>query len=219
MESLHVSEDPASTGNFDEREGRSPLVMVAAVICALALTGGLFLGYMFLKKRHAEQVNAQAQAQKAAALAAQPNRPTGPPVLQVFVDDAMLKGSQTIIGGTLLNISQETLTGLTVELTLGSRRGGQTETRAVAVEPQDLAPQQQGRYSIKLPAQDYGYVRLSKIKSGGRAEELAYKTAPGAQRPPEVIKPEVKTIIVKQPPKRGKGEEFINTPDNPAKIH
>ncbi len=148
MESLHVSEDPASTGNFDEREGRSPLVMVAAVVCALALTGGLFLGYMFLKKRHAEQVNAQVAAQRAAAQAAQASKPTGPPVLQVFVDDAMLKGSQTVIGGTLLNISQETLSDLSVELELRTRKGGQAETRAVAVEPKDLAPQQQGRYSI-----------------------------------------------------------------------
>lgn len=218
MESLHVSEDPASTGNFDEREGRSPLVMVAAVVCALALTGGLFLGYMFLKKRHAEQVNAQVEAQRAAAQAAQVSKPTGPPVLQVFVDDAMLKGSQTVIGGTLLNISQETLSDLKVELELRTRKGGQVETRAVAVEPKDLAPQQQGRYSIRLSTQDYSHARLLKIRSGGHEEELAFKSAPGAQRPPEVIKPEVKTIIVKQPPKRGKGEDFINTPDNPARI-
>jgi hypothetical protein len=215
MESLHVSTDTTGPENFDKRGGRSPLVMVIAVISALAVTGGLFAGYMFLKKRHADQVNAQQrQAQMASA-----SKSAAPPVLQVFVDDAMLKGSQTIIGGTLLNISREEISDLSVELELRPRKGGNLETRAVSVEPQNLAPNQQGRYSLKLSTQDYSHARLLRIKSGSRTDEVAFKTVPGAQRPPEVIKPEVKTIIVKQPPKRGNGEEFINTPDTPAKIH
>jgi hypothetical protein len=214
MESLHVSTDTTGPENFDERGGRSPLVMVIAVISALAVTGGLFAGYMYLKKRHADQVNAQRQAQMATA-----SKPAAPPVLQVFVDDAMLKGSQTIIGGTLLNISREDISDLSVELELRSRKGGNIETRAVSVEPKDLAPNQQGRYILKVATQDYSHARLLRIKSGSRPDEVAFKAMPGAQRPPEVIKPEVKTIIVKQPPKRSNGEEFINTPDTPAKIH
>jgi hypothetical protein len=213
MESLHVSRDTTGPENFDERGSRSPLVMVIAIISALALTGGLFAGYMFLKKRHAEQVSAQRQAQMAIV-----NKPAVPPLLQVFVDDAILKGSQTVIGGTLLNISRETISDLSVELELRRRKGGSPETRSVSVEPGDLAPDQQGRYSLKVATQDYSHVRLLRIKSGARPEEVAFKTAPGAQRPPEVIKPEVKTIIVKQPPKRGNGEEFINTPDNPSRV-
>jgi hypothetical protein len=215
MESLHVSSDTTGTENFEERGGRSPVVMVIAVIAALALTGGIFAGYMFLKKRHAEQVNAQRQAEMAAAA----TKPAAPPELQVFVDDAMLKGSQTVIGGTLLNISGEKISDISVELELRPRKGGSAETRAVAVEPKDLAPNQQGRYSLKVSTQDYSHARLLRIKSGARTEEVAFKTAPGAQRPPEVIKPEIKTILVKPPPKRGNGEEFINTPDTPAKIH
>jgi hypothetical protein len=213
MESLHVSTDTAGSENFDERGGRSPLIMVIAIISALALTGGLFAGYMFLKKRHAEQVNAQRQAQLGAA-----SKPAAPPVLQVFVDDAMLKGSQTIIGGTVLNISGEAISDLSVELELRARKGGNVETRAVLVEPRNLSPNQQGRYSLKIATQDYSHARLLRIKSGSRADEVAFKSVPGAQRPPEVIKPEVKTIIVKQPPRRGNGEEFINTPDTPARI-
>jgi hypothetical protein len=215
MESLHVSSDTTGAENFDERGGRSPLVMVVAIIAALALTGSLFAGYMFLKRRHAAQVNAQRQAETAAAA----TKPAAPPELQVFVDDAMLKGSQTVIGGTLLNISRETISDLSVELELRPRKGGSPETRPVTVEPKDLAPNQQGRYSLKLATQDYSHARLLRITSGARTEEVAFKTAPGAQRPPEVIKPEVKTIIVKPPPKRSNGEEFINTPDTPAKIH
>jgi hypothetical protein len=213
MESLHVSTEATGPENFDERGGRSPLVMVIAIISALAVTGGLFAGYMFLKKRHADQVNAQRQAETPPA-----SKPAAPPVLQVYVDDAMLKGSQTIIGGTLVNISQEPISNLSVELELRARKGGNVETRAVSVEPQNLAPNQQGRYSLKLATRDYSHARLLRIKSGSRADEVAFKSMPGAQRPPEVIKPEVKTTIVKQPPKRGNGEEFINTPDTPARV-
>jgi hypothetical protein len=213
MESLHVSRDTTGQENFDERDGRSPLVMVIAIISALAVTGGLFAGYMFLKKRHADQVNAQKQAEMVPA-----SKPAAPPELQVFVDDAMLKGSQTIIGGTLLNISRETIEDLSVELELRQRKGGNAETRTVSVEPKDLAPNQQGRYSLKVATQDYSHVRLLRIKSASRRDEVAFKSAPGAQRPPEVIKSEVKTIIVKQPPRRGNDEEFINTPETPARV-
>ncbi len=217
MESLHVSRDTTSE-DFEARERRSPVVTIVAIICALALTGGLFLGYMLLKKRHAEQVNAQAQAERAAAQqAATVSKPAGPPLLQVFVDDAMLRGSQTLLGGTLVNISDQKLSDLSVELELRQRKGGQAETRAVAVQPKDLDPNQQGRYALKLPSQDYSSARLLRIKSGASADELAFKTAPGAQRPPEVIKPEVKTIIVKPPPSKGNGD-FINTPDTPTRI-
>lgn len=218
MESLHVTRNSTGSENFDERGGRSTLVMAVAIICALLLTGGLFAGYLYLKQRHAEQLGAQKQAEMALANKSAP-KPAAPPLLQVFVDDAMLRGSQTILGGTLLNISQETLSDLSVELELRQRKGGISETRTIAPEPKDLAPNGQGRYSLKLESRGYSSARVLSIKSGSRAEELPFKTAPGAQRPPEVIKPTVKTIIVKPPARRSNDEEFINTPDNPSKIH
>src|SRR6267143_1492704 len=44
---------------------------------------------------------------------------------------------------------------------------------------------------------------------------IPFKTLPGAQRPLEKT-PDGKTIVVSRP--RPRGEEFINTPDNPAKV-
>lgn len=184
-----------------------------AILCALGLTAALTLGYLALRKRHAEKLRAEQQAAQA-----QEPKPAPSPLLQLFVDDAMIKGSQAVLGGTVLNISGEKLTGISVELELKRRKDGGTETRTLTVEPRDLSPQEQGRYSLSVPSGDYRETRVLHIRGGnGGAGEIAFKMLPGAQRPPEKP-PETKVTIVKPSPKRGKGEEFINTPDTPVKI-
>jgi len=191
---------------------RSPLTLIAAVICALAITGGLFAGYMYLRRRHAENELARQQAQAPPA-----SKPTGPPLLQVYEDDALIKGSQALIGGTIVNISAESLTDLTVELELHQRKGGNKETRSLPVTPKDLTPQQQGRYTLTVLSRDYSYARLVRIKSSARATDIVFKSAQGAQRPPEPP-PQSKTVMVPRPTPRKGEEEFINTPDKPAKV-
>ena len=191
---------------------RSPFILIAAVLCALAITAGLFAGYLYLRRRHAENELARQQAQTPPA-----SKPSGPPLLQVYEDDALIKGSQAMIGGTLVNISAENLTDLAVELELHKRKGGDKETRTLPVTPKDLTPQQQGRYTLMVMSRDYSYARLVRIKSSARPAEVAFKSAPGAQRPPEPP-PQSKTVILPRPTPRKGEEEFINTPDKPARV-
>jgi hypothetical protein len=144
-------------------------------------------------------------------------KPVPSPEVQLFVDEAMIKGSQAVLAGTLQNISQEKLSDITVELELKRRKDGALETRTLPLEPRDLAPDAQGRYALTVPSGEYRESRVLHIKTSSRAHEVAFKTAPGAQRPPE--RPQAsKTIVVAPSPRRGKGEEFINTPDNPVAV-
>jgi hypothetical protein len=202
MDSIHL----------DTEARRSPVTLIAAVVCALAITAGLFAGYLYLRRRHAQNELARQQAQATPA-----SKPTGPPLLQVYEDDALIKGSQAMIGGTVVNISSENMTDLTVELELHQRKGGNKETRSLPVTPKDLTPNQQGRYTISVLSRDYSYARLVRIKSSARPTEIVFKTAQGAQRPPEPP-PQGKTVIVPRPAPRKGEEEFINTPDKPARV-
>ena len=186
--------------------GRSKLALVVAIICALGISAALFAGYYYLQRRHAEKMRATQQSK------ASPNLP---PEAQIYEDEALLKGAQAVIGGTVVNISQATLANLTVDLELKRRQDGTLETRSVAVEPGELAPDQQGRYSLSISSRDYRGARLLRLRSGARADDVPFKTAPGAQRPPEPPLP-TRTIIKRPPPPSG--EEFINTPDRPAKV-
>lgn len=202
MESIHL----------ETEEKRSPLTLVAAFLCALAFTGLLFGGYLYLRWRHVERELAARQAEAPPA-----TKPTGPALLQVYEDDAMLKGGQALIGGTVVNISPETLSDITVELELRRRRGGATETRSLTLSPKDLMPQQSGRYELSVLSRDYSNARLLRISSRARSTDIPFKSAQGAQRPPERT-PQSKTIIVPKPTPRKGEEEFINTPDNPSRV-
>ena len=66
------------------------------------------------------------------------------------------------------------------------------------------------------PVSEFGS-RVVGLKSGARAGEVAFKSLPGAKRPPEKFKDNV--IIVKTPAKKKSGgDDFINTPDNPYSV-
>jgi hypothetical protein len=176
---------------------------------ALLITAGLFLGYTALRKRH-EQNNA------ASVMAGGPQtaEPRKPPKALVLVDDALLQGGKTIIGGTVRNTSAEKLGDVSVELELKRRKDGVAEKRLVALEPPHLEPQQEGRYSVQLKPQDYGSARLVALRVGPNSLPLPYATAQGQKRPPERL--ESKTITVGKPP--SKGGEFLNSPNNPARV-
>ena len=83
--------------------------------------------------------------------------------------------------------------------------------RLVPIEPAKLEPQQEGSYSLRLSATEYGSITLSGLVVDARL--VAFTTSPGKQRTPERLEP--RTIIVKKP---GKPGEFINTPDNPTRV-
>lgn len=190
-------------------EKRSTGRKLVAVVCALSVTAIVFAGYTYLRKRTAQQRLAEI-----AATAPPTETPKGPAKAHILVDEALLKGGQTIIGGTVRNISTERLSGLTVTLELRRRKDGSLEQIQAAVQPHDLEPDQEGRYSLKLAAQQYNSARLVGLKAGNDAAPLVYTTASGQKRPPERLQPKVVTI----PPSGSRGGEFLNSPENPARV-
>lgn len=137
--------------------------------------------------------------------------------VQVFEDEALLKGSQAVVGGTVVNTTGETLEDLSVELELRSRKDQATEKRTLPLDPARLAPGEKGRYSLTLPSQLWSGSRLVRLRSAAQGEDIPYTSQVGVRRPPERI-PESRTKIVNVPRPRSKGDDFINTPDNPERI-
>ena len=191
--------------NTEESSGVRKLV---AAVCAIVVTALVLAGYTYLRKRHTERMIAPSQQPQQALR----NVPKGPPKAHILVDDALLKAGQTIIGGTVRNTSPEKLTGLTVGLELKRKKDALIEQTSVSVEPTELEPAQEGRYMLRLPAQQYTSVRLVGLKGGSDSTLLAITTAQGQKRPPERLEPRV----VMAP--RARSGEFLNSPDKPARV-
>jgi hypothetical protein len=139
------------------------------------------------------------------------------PEANIFIDEAMLAKPFAVIGGVVENVGTERLEKLSVEIELRRRSDGSLEKREVTVEPVELDPGQKGKYSLKVLSDEWSGSRIVSLRSGSRAQEVAFKSMPGAKRPPEKI--EGKVVIVKTPSqKKSNGAEFINTPDNPYKV-
>jgi hypothetical protein len=200
----------AEADDSDIKRDRSPVIKVVSILLAVAVTITLLIGFLFWRKRHEESVGVQAPAQPKQAKAALPTK------VQIYVDEAVRKGPQALIGGTVHNVSGENLTNLSVEIELSHRKDAGTEVRVLDVEPKELAPDQKGRYSLTLTG-DYRSFKLLRIKSGPDSEEIGFKPAQGKERPRE-SPPETKTVIVNRPGPPKQGEEFINTPDNPSRV-
>ncbi len=176
-----------------------------AGLAALLITALVFAGYALLRKRHAGSL---VSSQQASATTSKP------PQALIIIDEALLQGGKTTIGGVVRNTSSEKLEGLAVELELRRRKDAGIETRSIPLAPGNLDSQQEGRYLLELKAQDYSSARLVALKAGPNSLPLPYATAQGQKRPPERLEP--KTIIVGRP--SGKGGEFLNSPDNPARV-
>ncbi len=181
---------------------------ILAVACALAVAAILLGGYAYLRNRHVTAMVPRDPLPEGKAAVAK-----GPAKVHVLVDDPLLKSGESIIGGSVKNISNDNLTGLAVELELWRRQDGIAEQKTVALEPATLSPSQEGRYTLKFPAQEYGSIRLVGVKQN-ESELLVHTSGPGQKRPLE--KTESKTVIVKKP---GSGkDEFLNTADNPGRV-
>ena len=191
------------------RERESNKRKLLAVVLAIFATVAILVGYGYMRKRHAEKVLANS------AVPATPNDgPKGPAVAHILIDDPMLEKGVTTIGGVVKNISKRELSGLSVALELRRRKDGKTEHATVPVEPAKLNPDQEGAYSLKLPAQTYGSIKMIGLKADPEATLISYSFSPGKKRPPEKLEP--KTIIVgKRPVKDG---EFINSFENPTRV-
>ena len=175
-----------------------------AGLAALLITALVFAGYALLRKRHAGSLVSSQQATTTTSK---------PPQALILIDEALLQGGKTSIGGVVRNTSSEKLEGLAVELELRRRKDAGIETRSIPLAPANLDSQQEGRYLVELKAQDYSSARLVALKAGPNSLPLPYATAQGQKRPLERLEP--KTIIVRP---SGKGGEFLNSPDNPARV-
>jgi hypothetical protein len=148
-------------------------------------------------------------------------QPAAPPAPEahVRVDEAMLRKPHAILGGTVENVGGSPLENLSVELELRRRRDGAVELRRVPVVPAALAPGETGRYSLKVLSEEWSGSRLLRLRSGSRESDVAFKSSPGARRPPERI-PVERVVSGKPAPARPRsnGEEFINTPDTATSV-
>lgn len=185
----------------------STSVKLIAAISAVVITVLLLVGYTYLRRRHAENTASSIAAARPSA------EPRQSPKALIVVDEALLKGGTTTIGGTVKNTSSEPLGPLSVEVELKRRKDGGADVKLVALEPQRLEPQQESRYSLQLKAQDYSSARVTALRIGSNAT-VAFVTAQGQKRPLERL--ESKTVVVGKP--KSKGGDFLNTPDSPARV-
>jgi hypothetical protein len=191
---------------LDEEEKRRTQRLLVGMLCAVLLTGAVLGGYMWLRKRHERQVLAAAEAEVKRKA----------PRVEVFVDDALVNGKTTTLGGTVHNISNEPLQNIAVELQLRRRVGSGLDTRVIVPEMTDLAPDARAHYSVQVATDDYISATFFRVVGGTDRAAVPFKALPGNPRPP-MEPPGSKTIIVdKRSP--GKGDEFINTPNNPGRV-
>lgn len=193
---------------IESTDSRSAKNKAIAIVCALAITCCVIFGYLYLKWRNDRQT-----ALKQPAVIEPKPLPT--PLADIFVDEAISKGSQAMISGTVLNISQQNLKSLSIEIELTKRKDGSKEIKILPLEPSELSPGQSGHYSAVFQSKDYRSAKVLRLVSEGNPE-TPFKQSPGAKRPVEKPSPQkVKVVIIK--PKGSEGD-FINSPDTPVVI-
>jgi hypothetical protein len=200
--------DPFHPEEAIARERDSNKRTLLAVVCAVALTAILLVGYGIIRKYHAMKVLAENTPPPVTDAG-----PKGPALAHVLVDEPSITKGMTTIGGVVKNISKQDLANVSVVLELRRRKDGGLEESILPVTPSQLQPEQEGSYSVTVPAQNFASIRLAGLKADPRATLIAYTSSPGKKRAPERLEP--KTIVVKR---TGKPGEFINSADNPGRI-
>ena len=201
--------DPFHPEEATARQHESNRRKLLGVVCAVAVTALLLVGYGYIRKYHAQRVLESNTPPPAAA----DSGPKGPALAHVVVDEPTISKGETTIGGVVKNISKRELTGLQVVFELRRRKDGVLEEAMLPVTPGQLQPEQEGVYSMRAPAQDFASIRLAGLKAEPQSALIAYSSSQGKKRPPERFEP--RTIVVKR---AGKPGEFLNSPDNPGRV-
>ena len=200
--------DPFHPEEAIARERDSNKLKLLAVVCAVALTAIVLVGYGIIRKYHAMKVLAENTPPPVTDAG-----PKGPALAHVLIDEPSISKGTTTIGGVVKNISKRDLANLSVVLELRRRKDGVLEENILPVTPSQLQPEQEGSYSVTVPAQNFSSIRFAGLKADPQATLIAYTSSPGKKRTPERLEP--KTVVVKR---TGKPGEFINSPDNPGRI-
>lgn len=173
-----------------------------SIIVALFTVLGLASGFVYLRRKFVPST---------ATIEIRANAPR-PLQIQIAEDELYLRKGQVVIGGTVRNISPDTLENLSLILEL-KNKSGQSEARAIRLEPSTLTPAAEARYNLLLPAESLSGVRVMQVNQGELG--INFKMTDGNPRPLETPPPNKKTIIVERAPRSKAGDDFINTPDNP----
>ena len=197
--------DPFHQEEVIARERESTKRKLLGVVCAVAVSAILLVGYGYMRKYHAQRVIAENTP---------PTVPEkSPPLVHIVIDEPTLEKGMTTLGGVVKNISKQELSGLSVVLELRRRKDSGIEETVLPVTPAQLQPEQEGSYSVKVSVQDFASIRLAGLKSESQPALIAYTSSQGKKRTPERLEPT--TIVVKR---SGKPGEFINSPDNPGRL-
>jgi hypothetical protein len=199
--------DPFHQEEAVAREKETMKRLILGIVCAVGITAILLAGYTYFRQRHAVQVITANTPPPVVETG-----PKGPPVAHIWIDEPTLDKGVTIIGGVVKNISSQELSGISIAMELKRRKDKSIEQTVVPLAPARLAPEEQGSYSLKLPAKDYDSIKFVGIKADPQSALIAYTTSPGKKRPLERLQPQV---VSKGRAKEG---DFINTPDNPSKV-
>ena len=181
-------------------------------LSAALLVATLFGGYFVMRNRQVRQVVPDSHQQTS-------NAKMEAIKFRVFEDEAYLKKSQAVIGGTVENVSDQPLTQLAVTIKLHSKGGQHDELKIVALEPSTLEAGARAAYQLMVPTDKWKGAKVVGVINASTQSQYAFQSSRGNLRPSEQIVPrQARTIIVERPAPRKKGEEFLNTPDNPVII-
>ncbi|HEU4874240.1 MAG TPA: hypothetical protein VFT44_14165 [Pyrinomonadaceae bacterium] len=200
--------DPFHPEQAIAREQESNKRKLLAVVCAVAVTAVLLVGYGYIRKYHAQKVLTNNTPPPVVETG-----PKGPALAHVVIDEPSLSKGMTTIGGVVKNISKQELTNLSVVIELRRRKDGGLEETVLPVTPTQLQPEQEGSYSVTMPAQNVASIRLVGVKADPQSALIAYSSSQGKKRTPERLEP--RTVVVKR---SGKPGEFLNSPDNPGRV-
>lgn len=200
--------DPFHPEQAIAREQESNKRKLLAAVCAVAVTAVLLVGYGYIRKYHAQKVLTNNTPPPVVETG-----PKGPALAHVVIDEPSLSKGMTTIGGAVKNISKQELTNLSVVIELRRRKDGGLEETVLPVTPTQLQPEQEGSYSVTMPAQNVASIRLVGVKADPQSALIAYSSSQGKKRTPERLEP--RTVVVKR---SGKPGEFLNSPDNPGRV-
>src|SRR5688500_3653554 len=164
--------DPFHPEEAVAREQESNKRKLLAAVCAVAVTAVLLVGYGYIRKYHTQKVLTNNTPPPVVETG-----PKGPALAHVVIDEPSLSKGMTTIGGAVKNISKQELTNLSVVIELRRRKDGGLEETVLPVTPTQLQPEQEGSYSVTMPAQNVAPIRLVGVKADPQSALIAYSSS------------------------------------------